>query len=408
MLPRVRRERRSSHHTEALPDMTDDSVTASTNSPAPSAARRSWRELVAPYTSADPRRGWIQLLNTGLPFLLLVAAMLAGTDHGVWAVLALIAPGAALLVRLFMIQHDCGHGSFFKSRWANDLLGRLLGVLTLTPYDFWRSAHAVHHATTGNLDRRGVGDIATLTVREYLSLPRWRRILYRVYRHPLVLFGIGPAYQFLLRHRIPTGHPVRQWRNWLSILGTNAALAAVVVAIALTIGLRPFLLSYVRYESNRPKMMIGAFVERHGIRLVHVPKGWTEPGRIQQMGVDGFRALGEKGIGAIPSLALHLTNGPFHASAAFALAGIGPASLPALVNALDSGYQQARFGAVSALGHLGAAARPAVPALLQLYQRDPGMRTAIRNELMFIDEDMLAKLDKGEQAAAPNAALPHR
>jgi hypothetical protein len=170
----------------------------------------------------------------------------------------------------------------------------------------------------------------------------------------------------------------------------------------------PYLLSYVRYESNRPKMMIGAFVERHGIRVLHVPKGWTEPGRIQQMGVDGFRALGDKCIGAIPSLALHLTNGPFHANAAFALAGIGPASLPALVNALDSEYQQARFGAVSALGHLGAAARPAVPAMLQLYERDPGMRAAIRNELMFIDQDMLAKLDKGEQAAAPNAALPHR
>jgi omega-6 fatty acid desaturase (delta-12 desaturase) len=225
--------------------MTDDSMTASTNLPVRGDARRSWRELIAPYTAADPRRGLIQLLNTGLPFLALVAAMLAGTDHGFWAVLVLIAPGAALLVRLFMIQHDCGHGSFFKSRWANDLLGRALGVLTLTPYDFWRAAHAVHHATTGNLDRRGVGDISTLTVREYLSLPRWRRIGYRIYRHPLVLFGIGPAYQFLLRHRIPTGHPLRQWRNWLSILGTNAALAAVVVAVALTIGLRPFLLSYV-------------------------------------------------------------------------------------------------------------------------------------------------------------------
>jgi len=225
--------------------MTDDSVIASTATPAPAAARRAWRDLVAPYAAADPRRGWIQLLNTGLPFLALLGALLAGTDHGVWAVLVLIAPAAALLVRLFMIQHDCGHGSFFKSRWANDLLGRVLGVFTLTPYSFWRSAHAVHHATTGNLDRRGTGDIATLTVAEYLSLPRWRRLRYRIYRHPAILFGIGPAYQFLLRHRIPTGHPIRQWRNWLSILGTNVALAAVVATIALTIGIRPFLLSYV-------------------------------------------------------------------------------------------------------------------------------------------------------------------
>jgi acyl-lipid omega-6 desaturase (Delta-12 desaturase) len=225
--------------------MIDDSVNASSRPPAPAGARRSWRELVAPYAKADPRRGWIQLLNTGLPFLLLVAAMLVGADHGVWAVLVLIVPGAALLVRLFMIQHDCGHGSFFKSRWANDLLGRALGVLTLTPYTFWRSSHAVHHASAGNLDRRGVGDISTLTVREYLALPRWRRIMYRVYRHPVVLFGIGPAYQFLLRHRVPTGHPIRQWRDWLSILGTDAALTAIVLASALTIGLRPILLSYL-------------------------------------------------------------------------------------------------------------------------------------------------------------------
>jgi len=168
----------------------------------------------------------------------------------------------------------------------------------------------------------------------------------------------------------------------------------------------PYLLSYVRYETSRPKMMIGAFVERHGVRRVHVPKGWTESGRIQQMGVDGFRALGDKSIAAIPSLALHLTNGPFHASAAFALAGIGSASLPALVNALDSQYQQARFGAVIALGHLGAAARPAVPALVRLYERDPGMRATIRNELMFIDENMLATLDKGEPVRATNPSQP--
>ena len=164
----------------------------------------------------------------------------------------------------------------------------------------------------------------------------------------------------------------------------------------------PYLLSYVRYETSRPKMMIGAFVERHGVWRVHVPKGWTEPGRIQQMGVAGFRALGDKSSDAIPSLALHLTNGPFHVNAALALAGIGPASLPALVTALDSQYQQARFGAVTALGHLGAAARPAVPALVRLYERDPGMRATIRNELLFIDEDMLARVDKGEALVATN------
>jgi omega-6 fatty acid desaturase (delta-12 desaturase) len=285
--------------------MMDDSVTASTSLPAPGGPRRSWRDLVAPYASADPRRGWIQLLNTGLPFLALLAAMLVGTDHGFWAVLVLIAPAAALLVRLFMIQHDCGHGSFFKSRWANDLLGRALGVLTLTPYSFWRSAHAVHHATTGNLDRRGIGDIATLTVREYLSLPRWRRILYRVYRHPLVLFGIGPAYQFLLRHRIPTGHPVRQWRNWLSILGTNAALAAVVVAIALTIGLRPFLFSYV------PICLLAAST---GVWLFYVQHQFEETYWAVEFPCRGHGRLVVLRSAALPALGHRLYRLPPHPS----------------------------------------------------------------------------------------------
>src|SRR5258708_38083757 len=126
--------------------MMDDSVTASTSPPAPAATRRSWRDLVAPYASADPRRGWIQLLNTGLPFLALLGALLAGTDHGFWAVLVLIAPAAALLVRLFMLQHACGHGSFFKTRRAQDPLGRVLVVVTLTACSLLQSGPSAHLA----------------------------------------------------------------------------------------------------------------------------------------------------------------------------------------------------------------------------------------------------------------------
>jgi omega-6 fatty acid desaturase (delta-12 desaturase) len=213
--------------------------------PAESRPVRPWREIIGPYAKPDARRGIIQLLNTGLPFLALVAAMLCGLDHDTWPALLLALPAAALLIRLFIIQHDCGHGSFFKARWANDLLGRVIGVLTLTPYTFWRRSHAIHHATSGNLSRRGVGDVDTLTVREYLARPWWGRLAYRLYRHPLVMFVVGPAYQFLLRHRVPTGHPIRQWANWLSVLGTNAALAAIVLLMAFTIGLVPFLVGYL-------------------------------------------------------------------------------------------------------------------------------------------------------------------
>ena len=218
------------------------------------------RQITARYAQPDRRRALLQLLNTGLPFLALLAAMTWGLDRGIWWAMLLAVPAAGLLLRLFMIQHDCGHGTFFRARWGNDLLGRAIGVLTLTPYGYWRRAHNTHHATSGNLDRRGDGAITTLTMREYLALPAWRRLAYRAYRHPLVLFGVGPAYQFLLRHRIPTGHPLRRWRDWLSILGTNLALGGIVAA-AFLLGIDAFLLGYL------PVMLLAASI---GVWLFHV------------------------------------------------------------------------------------------------------------------------------------------
>jgi omega-6 fatty acid desaturase (delta-12 desaturase) len=215
--------------------------------PTPNSFRlsRSWPEIVAPYARANHRRAVAQLLNTGLPFLLLMAALIYGARSYQWLTFPLAVPAIFLLVRLFIIQHDCGHGSFFASRRANDLLGRTLGLLTLTPYVFWRRSHAIHHASSGKLDRRGAGDITTLTVREYRALSLIRRFLYRAYRHPIVLFGLGPFYMFILRNRIPTGSPIRQRKVWGSILGTNAALAVIVTFMLFTVGGRAFLLAYL-------------------------------------------------------------------------------------------------------------------------------------------------------------------
>jgi omega-6 fatty acid desaturase (delta-12 desaturase) len=206
---------------------------------------RSWQEIVAPYARANHRRAIGQLLNTALPFLLLMAALIYGGRSHPLLTFPLALPALFLLVRLFAIQHDCGHGSFFASRRANDFLGRAIGLVTLTPYGFWRDTHAVHHATSGNLDRRGTGDITMLTVREYLALSRWRRLLYQAYRHPLVLFGLGPVYFFVICNRIPTGSPFRHWKVWSSILGTNLALAAIVMLMVLTVGGRAFMLAYL-------------------------------------------------------------------------------------------------------------------------------------------------------------------
>jgi omega-6 fatty acid desaturase (delta-12 desaturase) len=138
---------------------------------------------------------------------------------------------------LFLIQHDCGHGSFFRSRSANDWLGRFLGVLTLTPYDCWRRSHALHHASTGNLDARGFGDVDTLTICEFDARPRWSRLAYRAYRHPVVLLGFGPAYLFLFRHRLPIGLMKAGRLYWQSATGTNIATAALAAALAQWFGI---------------------------------------------------------------------------------------------------------------------------------------------------------------------------
>src|ERR1051326_2813309 len=156
--------------------------------------------------------------------------MLLSLKVGYWLTLPMAIPTAGFLVRLFMIQHDCGHGSFFRQRVLNDWIGRTIGILTLTPYDCWKRNHAIHHASSGNLDRQGVGDILTLTVGEYLSKSPRGQLCYRVYRNPVVMFVLGPAYLFLLQHRLPFDQMRAGWRPWISAMATNAAIAMLAAA----------------------------------------------------------------------------------------------------------------------------------------------------------------------------------
>lgn len=167
--------------------------------------------------------------------------MLRSLEISYWLTLALSVPAAGLVIRLFIIQHDCGHGSFFARQSLNNIVGSVIGVLTLTPYEYWRRTHAIHHATSGNLDRRDFGDLTTLTIREYLALPPIRRLLYRVYRNPVILFGVGPCYQFILKHRLPLDLPSSWKREWRSVMLTNVALAGLVILMSELVGFTTFI-----------------------------------------------------------------------------------------------------------------------------------------------------------------------
>ena len=222
------------------------------------------------YRTADGARGVFELAVTATPFALCWLLLLwAFESHRYWLYPPLLLLAAGFLIRLFMIQHDCGHGSFFPNRRANDWVGRLIGVMTLTPYDHWRHTHALHHANSGNLDGRGIGDVYTLTVREYLSRSAWGRLRYRLYRHPAVMFGFGPFYLFVLHNRLPLGRMRTGWGPWVSTMSTNAAIAATVVLIILGIGLQPFLWVYMPIELLAAAGGVWLFYVQHQFERTH-------------------------------------------------------------------------------------------------------------------------------------------
>ena len=191
-----------------------------------------WTRILAKYREPILARSLFELAVTLTPFVTIWALAWWALSVSPWLATALALVNAAFLVRLFLIQHDCGHGAFFKNRNLGNWTGRILGVVTLTPYDVWRRNHAIHHSTHGNLNRRGVGDMPTLTVREYQTRGWFGRALYRIVRNPLFLFGIVPFYMFFLQHRLPIGLMQSGWQYWVSAMATNAALFVALGAIA--------------------------------------------------------------------------------------------------------------------------------------------------------------------------------
>ena len=232
-----------------------------------------WARKLLRYREQSAPRGLVELATTALPLALAWVAMWIAVHHGWYALYVLLVPLAAgLLVRLFLIQHDCGHGSFLPNKDANDWLGRAIGVLTFTPYDHWRRSHAIHHATAGNLERRGIGDIDTLTVAEYSARSKLGRLRYRLYRHPLVMFGLGPLYTFLIENRLPFGFMRKGWMPWLSTMSTNVGIALASTLMIWLIGAGPFLLVHLPVMALAATFGVWLFYVQHQFDGTH----WAE------------------------------------------------------------------------------------------------------------------------------------
>ena len=226
-------------------------------------AAGNWIKKLGVYRTPKIERSVFELGVTLIPFALLWGAAIWSTSVSYWLTLPICILAAGFLVRLFLIQHDCSHGAFFKSKQMNNWVGRAIGVLTMTPYDTWQRSHLIHHSTHGNLDKRGIGDVETLTIEEYNARSYSGRLAYRLYRNPFVLFGIGPIFLFLLHHRLPIGLMRAGGRYWLSTMATNLSIAGLLIAGIWAIGWLPFLVIYLSITCTAAIIGVWLFYVQH-------------------------------------------------------------------------------------------------------------------------------------------------
>ncbi len=226
----------------------------------------SWIRVVRQYNHPDPVKSWVQFSTNLLLYIVAWFLMIFSLKTSYWLTLGLSIPAAGILVRLFIIYHDCGHGSFFRSERVSDGIGLFIGILTFTPYFHWSKNHEIHHDTAGNLDNRGVGDVWTMTVEEYRESTPWGKIVYRFYRHPLTMFLIGAPFVFIIGNRFTKKGMDKRGR--LSVYLTNAGLAVFATSLCLLIGVKAFImiqlpvisiagffgfwLFYVQHQFDRP------------------------------------------------------------------------------------------------------------------------------------------------------------
>ena len=203
-----------------------------------------WKTVIARYQGSHVGRSLFQLVTTLGLLVVTLVAMHRMLHVAWWVPMLLVLPAAGFIVRTFIIMHDCSHGSFLPWPKVNDAVGFVTGILTLTPYAQWRREHALHHASSGDLDRRGNGDVTTITVREYLALSAWRRFRYRLFRNPAVLLGLGPLHMIVLqrfRTRSKATGTRQLWNVWM----TNIAIAGVITTLILAAGAKSLLVIYL-------------------------------------------------------------------------------------------------------------------------------------------------------------------
>jgi acyl-lipid omega-6 desaturase (Delta-12 desaturase) len=260
------------------------------SSPEIKIAKPVWYKATAKYSQANRGKSLWQLVNTLVPYFVLWAVMIYTIQmaYPYWMTLALAPLGGGFLVRVFILFHDCCHDSFFTSHRANIILGYITGVLTFTPFEDWRLAHNRHHATAGDLDRRGIGDVWTLTIDEYLAAPRRKRHTYRLYRHPLILIGLGSLFLFLVLERFAKKGAGKRERR--SVLYTNVALLCIVAIASLTIGLQTYLLVQLPIIAIAGALGLWLFYIQHQFENVYwVRHGTWDPMRVALEGSSYFR-----------------------------------------------------------------------------------------------------------------------
>jgi omega-6 fatty acid desaturase (delta-12 desaturase) len=237
----------------------------------PRADNEAWKQVVLKYQKPSTWRALWQIIDTIVPYAALWYVMYICRSISWWLVIPTAVFAGVLLVRVFIIFHDCGHGSFFKSRRANDLVGFLSGILTFTPYYHWRWEHAIHHSTSGDLDKRGTGDVWTMTVQEYLESSRWKRFSYRLARNPVILFVIAPLFLFALKQRIPSPHANRRERH--SVYAMDAAILAMAVALSLVFGFKAYLLIQLTILMVAGGLGVWMFYVQHQFEGVYWERG---------------------------------------------------------------------------------------------------------------------------------------